>query len=63
MVTLGQIKEAQERLRGIAARTPLVRYFPPPNKQDSASDVMAAAQLFFKAESLQPIGSFKLRGA
>lgn len=63
MVTLDQIKDAQARLRGIAARTPLVRYFPPANKHDSGADVMAAAQLFFKAEGLQPIGSFKLRGA
>ena len=29
MVTLDQIKDAQRRLRGIAARTPLVRYYPP----------------------------------
>ncbi len=63
MVTLEQIKQAQERLRGIAARTPLIRYFPPANKQEAVTDVTGASQLFLKAESLQPIGSFKLRGA
>src|SRR5450432_1350021 len=63
MVTLEQIKQAQERLRGIAARTPLIRYFPPANKQETGTDLTGAGQLFLKAESLQPIGSFKLRGA
>ena len=63
MVTLEQIKRAQEGLRGIAARTPLIRYFPPANKQSSDRDTSDAGELFLKAESLQPIGSFKLRGA
>jgi threonine dehydratase len=57
MVTLEQIKLAQQRLRGIAARTPLAEYFPP------ASEKGIEGQLCFKPESLQPIGSFKLRGA
>ena len=63
MVTLEQIKEAQERLRGIAARTPLIRYYPSAQKQESPADLAVSGQLFLKAESLQPIGSFKLRGA
>ena len=49
MVTLAELRAAQERLRGVVVQTPLV-----------ASDVDA---LWVKAESLQPIGSFKLRGA
>ena len=44
---------AQARIKGVALRTPLVFY-----PRSSASD-----QLYLKAESLQPIGSFKLRGA
>lgn len=60
MVTLDQIKNAQRRLRGIAARTPLVRYYPPADKERAATD---AEELYFKPESFQPIGSFKLRGA
>lgn len=62
MVTLDQIQQAQQQLRGIAARTPLVRYFPPSNGEASAnSDTLG--EIYLKAESLQPIGSFKLRGA
>src|SRR5271167_3030425 len=61
MVTLEQIKLAQRRLRGVAARTPLIRYFPPATESGSAE--AARGQLWFKPESLQPIGSFKLRGA
>ena len=53
LVSLDAIREAQRRLRGVAARTPLVRI---------EADGLAAP-LFLKAESLQPIGSFKLRGA
>jgi threonine dehydratase len=60
MVTLEQIKLAQRRLRGIAARTPLIPYFPPATENGSAG---ARGQLWLKPESLQPIGSFKLRGA
>src|SRR3569833_4487734 len=53
LVSLDAIRAAAERIAGVAVRTPLVRaYFP---------DV--SGQLWLKAESLQPIGSFKLRGA
>jgi threonine dehydratase len=48
LVTLPELRAAQDRLAGIALRTPLVRV-------DSGVAV--------KAEGLQPIGSFKLRGA
>jgi threonine dehydratase len=51
LVTLDDIRVAAARLRGIATRTPLVPFGPP------------AARHFLKAESLQPIGAFKLRGA
>ena len=61
MVTLEQIRLAQRRLRGIAVRTPLIEYFPPVR-----ADVRGDGQqgrLWLKPESLQPVGSFKLRGA
>jgi threonine dehydratase len=61
MVTLEQIQLAQQRLRGIAVRTPLVPYFPPALGAGSLSGEQG--QLWFKPESLQPVGSFKLRGA
>jgi threonine dehydratase len=68
MVNLEQIQLAQKRLRGVAARTPLISYFPPARKQDAPADAKSSdestrGQLWLKAESLQPIGSFKLRGA
>jgi threonine dehydratase len=68
MVNLEQIQLAQKRLHGIASRTPLIAYFPPARKHSSAADAnspddFARGQLWLKAESLQPIGSFKLRGA
>jgi threonine dehydratase len=53
LVSLDAIRAAAERIAGVAVKTPLVRaYFP---------DV--AGEVWLKAESLQPIGSFKLRGA
>src|SRR5512144_1796794 len=53
MVTLDDIRLAQQRVRGVAHRTPLVLC--PHHEQDRI--------LYFKPENLQPIGSFKLRGA
>jgi threonine dehydratase len=51
-VTLERIREARERIRGIAKVTPLV----------DVSDV-AGKPLRLKCESLQPGGAFKIRGA
>ena len=51
IVTVDDIRQAQQRLRGVAARTPLIAY-----EEDGR-------RLWFKPESFQPIGSFKLRGA
>jgi len=53
LVSYKEIREAQERIRGVAAHTPLVRLQIP----ESPGNV------YVKAEGLQPIGSFKLRGA
>ena len=53
LVSLEAIRAAAQRIAGVAVKTPLVRaYF---------TDV--PGQVWLKAESLQPIGSFKLRGA
>lgn len=51
-VTLADIRAARDRLAGLAVRTPLVRL-----------DVPSAGEIWLKLENLQPIGSFKLRGA
>lgn len=59
MISLADIQAAQKRIRGVAARTPLIRYYGPPADHSHSS----AEHLYMKPESLQPIGSFKLRGA
>src|SRR5262249_16450470 len=52
MVTLKDIQQARSLLRNVAVRTPLVLCKLPDDRQ-----------IFIKPENLQPIGSFKLRGA
>ncbi len=52
-VTLQDIENARGRIAKIALRTPLVRL----NVED------APAEIYLKLENLQPIGSFKVRGA
>ena len=61
MVKLEDIEQARQRLRGVAVRTPLISYFPP--IADSQKADSARGQLWLKPESLQPVGSFKVRGA
>jgi len=52
-VRIEDVRAARDRLAGIAVRTPLVRLEVPG----------AAGEIWLKLENLQPIGSFKLRGA
>jgi threonine dehydratase len=53
LIPLEEIRAARERLAGRIVRTPLVRLHAP--EQPGA--------IYLKLENLQPIGSFKLRGA
>jgi threonine dehydratase len=53
LVSLDSIRAAAKRIAGIAMKTPLVR----------AEFPGVAGQVWLKAESLQPIGAFKIRGA
>jgi threonine dehydratase len=53
LVSLNTIREAATRISGIASWTPMVR----------APFAGVKGDIWLKAESLQPIGSFKLRGA
>ncbi|HLW54072.1 MAG TPA: threonine/serine dehydratase [Candidatus Angelobacter sp.] len=52
MVTLNHIQHARALLRGVAVRTPLVN-----------CPIANGTRILVKPENLQPIGSFKLRGA
>ena len=57
LITLADIRTAQRRIAATCFRTPLVNL-------DSAIDgAERGGELYAKLESLQPIGSFKLRGA
>lgn len=51
LVDLPAIRAAAALLQGVALRTPLLGFGPPDRRE------------FLKAESLQPIGAFKIRGA
>ena len=52
-IPLETIQYARERIKGLALRTPLVHL----NQED------APAKIYLKLENLQPVGSFKMRGA
>jgi threonine dehydratase len=52
VIGLAEIKAARERIAGAAVRTPLLRLH-----------VEAPAEIYLKLENLQPVSSFKIRGA
>ncbi len=52
-ISIQAIRSAQERIKDMAIRTPLIRL----NVEDTP------AEIFLKLENLQPIGAFKIRGA
>jgi len=60
MITLDDIRQAQRRIQNVAIHTPLIRC---PHAAQIRAIPSAVPQLWFKPESLQPIGAFKLRGA
>ena len=58
LVTLASIRAAAARIASVAVRTPLVRApFP------GVAGYGTSKEVWLKAESLQPIGAFKIRGA
>jgi threonine dehydratase len=61
LTTLSEIREAQQRIAGVAVRTGLYRVEPERLRAAGVAELPFA--LYIKAESEQPIGSFKLRGA
>ena len=68
-VTLDEIKAARERIRETAVYTPLLKAPWPRLRQgfgeagSSGPKTPAPGPLLLKAESLQPMGAFKIRGA
>ena len=54
-VTLADVRDAAERIRGVAHRTPVLR--------SRTLDGLVGAQVFVKCENLQRVGAFKFRGA
>jgi len=54
-VTFADIRAAQRRIAGSVLRTPVL--------ESPLLDQSTGARLYFKCESLQPVGAFKLRGA
>ena len=61
LISLAEIYAARERIAGVAVRTPLVRL--EPERLRAAGLPVPEYAVYLKAESAQPIGSFKLRGA
>src|SRR6266852_9002098 len=54
-IGLSDVRQAAERLRGVANRTPVVT--------SRTVDAIVGGQVFFKCENLQRGGAFKFRGA
>ncbi len=52
-ISLQDIRDAAQRIKGKVNRTPLIRFYP-----DNFP-----GEIYLKLENLQPIGSFKIRGA
>jgi threonine dehydratase len=60
-IPLTAVRDAAAAIYGAAVRTPLIRVDLPDDSPERAA--MNGAELYLKLEVLQPIGSFKLRGA
>jgi threonine dehydratase len=58
LISIADIRAAASRISGIAIKTPLIRA-PFPGLAERGS----GREIYLKAESLQPIGAFKIRGA
>ena len=54
MIELAEIEAARERVADVAVRTPLIRL---------EAELDPGTEIYLKLETLQPIGSFKIRGA
>jgi threonine dehydratase len=62
-ISLASIRDAASIVYEAAVRTPLVRLDVGPKDTDAAGRSGSGLEIFLKLETLQPIGSFKIRGA
>ena len=58
-MTPAAARDAQQRIAGFAIRTPLVRLY----ADGIGREGLGQGEVYLKLENLQPIGSFKIRGA
>jgi threonine dehydratase len=58
-IPLDAIRAAQKRIAGVALRTPLLRF----DAADRVPQSKPPTEIHLKLENLQPLGSFKVRGA
>jgi threonine dehydratase len=70
VIELAAIEAARERIADVAVRTPLVRLYTddppahdPPDPRHADPPPPAQPEIYLKLETLQPINSFKIRGA
>ncbi|MER6984281.1 pyridoxal-phosphate dependent enzyme, partial [Streptomyces carpinensis] len=54
-VTLDDVRDAAERIKGVAHRTPVLR--------SRTLDALVGAEVYVKCENFQRVGAFKFRGA
>jgi threonine dehydratase len=54
-VTLADVRDAAEQIKGVAHRTPVLR--------SRTLDALVGAEVYLKCENLQRVGAFKFRGA
>jgi threonine dehydratase len=62
-ISLAAIRDAATAVYGAAIRTPLVRLEWPDRASAGEDGADASSEIYLKLETLQPIGSFKIRGA
>jgi threonine dehydratase len=62
-ISLATIRDAAASVYEAAMRTPLIRLDLGSKATDAAAQVGSPLEIFLKLETLQPIGSFKIRGA
>jgi threonine dehydratase len=63
LVTLDEIRAARERIRDVARVTPVIEVPWPRPRSGATGEPQTSPRFVLKAENLQPMGAFKIRGA